>query len=415
MRFAKALTGAAAAATLVFASGAALLGPLDEDISREGTGPRRDALTEMETMPFPADFGDLTDWANVDGFDKEMIDGKPVLIVTWSSWYRGSHPALTIAEDLHDRYAKRGLVVIGVHHDRGFANAARVASAKKLSFPYAHDSSGAFRSTLDVDQDPDFYLIDRAGNLRYADVETGSVGAAVAKLVSESKEEAAGLRARLADAAAKAEEEMKKAKRVRNALRPGEILEVPFRKPLAGAYENVKWPDHTNDHGGATNNVQGKPLPKQLGNETVIANPYPKLDGRVIVLDFWATWCGPCRAIMPKLDSLQKKHRGDVVIVGISNESVQKVRTFSEANHYSFTKATDPRGTIARAVGVRGIPHTVIVSSDGVVRWQGNPHDPKFVPALEKVVAGDPGVKARRAAEEEHLRKVEEEKEENVE
>ncbi len=92
------------------------------------------------------------------------------------------------------------------------------------------------------------------------------------------------------------------------------------------------------------------------------------LAGRVVLLDFWATWCGPCRALMPMLDAMHGRYHGQgLSIVGMSSEPEALIRSHLSANPVAYTIARDVGGTI-RAYGVRGIPMLVAIDRAGKVR-----------------------------------------------
>ena len=94
------------------------------------------------------------------------------------------------------------------------------------------------------------------------------------------------------------------------------------------------------------------------------------LKGRVILLDFWATWCGPCRSTMPKLNSLFKKFRKrDVVVLGVDmHENEQAVRGFVSKNRYEYPILLSPRGDpVFDSYFARAIPTLVVIDKNGLV------------------------------------------------
>ena len=113
---------------------------------------------------------------------------------------------------------------------------------------------------------------------------------------------------------------------------------------------------------------------------------------QIVVVEFWATWCGPCRTSIPHLTELQKKFK-DVVFVGISDEDAPTVKKFvaKMGDKMDYTVAIDTdRKTSAgymAAFGIGGIPHAFIVDKDGRTVWQGHPMD-GLEEALTEVVAG---------------------------
>ena len=98
--------------------------------------------------------------------------------------------------------------------------------------------------------------------------------------------------------------------------------------------------------------------------------------GKVLVVEFWATWCGPCKRTIPHLNKLHAKHQDkDVVFVGISNESVEKVKPFLKTMEmtYHVGVAASKEAYAAWMEGVRGIPHAFVVDQKGTVAWKGHP------------------------------------------
>ena len=100
------------------------------------------------------------------------------------------------------------------------------------------------------------------------------------------------------------------------------------------------------------------------------------LKGKVVFLNFWATWCGPCRAEMPSMESLYNRYKGsDFEILAVNAmESEKEVLAFMKDNGLSFPAALDADGKVGSAYGIQAIPTTFILDRDGkiVVRFVGS-------------------------------------------
>ena len=114
---------------------------------------------------------------------------------------------------------------------------------------------------------------------------------------------------------------------------------------------------------------------------------------KVYVVEFWATWCGPCRASMPHISDLADKYKGKVVVVGVSDEKEETVRKFLDTDEWRqkarYNLCTDPDRSTHRqymeAAGQNGIP-TAFVVKGGTVQWIGHPMG--MDEPLERIVAG---------------------------
>lgn len=119
---------------------------------------------------------------------------------------------------------------------------------------------------------------------------------------------------------------------------------------------------------------------------------------RVHVIEFWATWCPPCKISVPLLTELQKKYGKDVNIIGVTvldeRNSRKDVRDFvkeqGEAMGYAVAIDDGDKTNVAymEAAGAVGIPHAFVVGKDGRVFWQGSPLDPELDRILGQVIAG---------------------------
>ncbi len=101
----------------------------------------------------------------------------------------------------------------------------------------------------------------------------------------------------------------------------------------------------------------------------------PEVKGKMALIDFWATWCPPCRKAIPELNRIHAKFRDRLNVIGLSSESAAAVREM-RSPQIDYALAIDTQGRMASAMGVRGIPHIVIVDPEGIVRWEGFPFTP---------------------------------------
>ena len=101
-------------------------------------------------------------------------------------------------------------------------------------------------------------------------------------------------------------------------------------------------------------------------------------NGRVRLVNFWATWCAPCRKEMPALDALQRDKGGpdfEVITIATGRNSPEAIQAFRDkAGISALPNALDPKGRLAAAMGVPGLPVSVLLDRDGaeVARVMGD-------------------------------------------
>lgn len=136
--------------------------------------------------------------------------------------------------------------------------------------------------------------------------------------------------------------------------------------------------------------LEGKPAPdfalKTLDGKDVKLSD---MKGHVVVIDFWATWCPPCRESLPHLQALsvdkEKADQGLVVWAVNAREKSDKVKEFLTTNKYTFTVPMDAGATMKEYL-VRGIPTTIIVGRDGTVKKAFVGFGPNSAEAMDKAI-----------------------------
>ncbi len=102
--------------------------------------------------------------------------------------------------------------------------------------------------------------------------------------------------------------------------------------------------------------------------------PKPDYAGKPMIVEFWATWCGPCKQSIPHLNEINKKYKDKgLVIIGVTDEDNQTIRKFTKQTPMDYSPATDKGGKLNKAFGVEGIPHAVLVNKAGEIVWEGHP------------------------------------------
>jgi len=97
------------------------------------------------------------------------------------------------------------------------------------------------------------------------------------------------------------------------------------------------------------------------------------LRGKVVLLNFWATWCGPCRVEMPAMEELYRTFsRNDFEILAVSTDAqgVSVTRPFQQENHLTFPILHDADYRVGLTYGARSLPMTFMVDRQGIIRHQ---------------------------------------------
>jgi len=169
-------------------------------------------------------------------------------------------------------------------------------------------------------------------------------------------------------------------------------------KPADAGKAKNGYPDTPKKDLFAEHDLRGKPAPEFKVEKWITQGAEPSRKDKTVLIDFWATWCGPCKKLIPELAQWQKEFKDDLVVIGVSDEKPETVENFVKHTTIGYAIATDTGKSMYNAAKPRGIPHVLVISSDGIVRWQGltkGDTDQLTTEKLKQIIDAD---KAARAA-----------------
>jgi peroxiredoxin/outer membrane lipoprotein-sorting protein len=108
--------------------------------------------------------------------------------------------------------------------------------------------------------------------------------------------------------------------------------------------------------------------------------------GKIIVLNFWATWCPPCREELPTFNKLAEQFKDkNVVFLGINDEGAGTVKSFNKKNNYTFVTLEDKNDKVHQAYRATAIPSVFVIRKDGIIatHFVGSRGEDEFMAALQ--------------------------------
>ena len=141
----------------------------------------REALNAMHGKPAPA--LQLNGWMNTKALGLEKLKGKIVVLDFWATWCGPCIASIPHTNEMMKKYADEGVVIIGVCHQRGAEKMEATAKEKDIKYPIAVDNGT--NDAYKANSFPDYYIIDRKGILRWADIVNRDVEKAIEHLLAE--------------------------------------------------------------------------------------------------------------------------------------------------------------------------------------------------------------------------------------
>ncbi len=125
----------------------------------------------------------------------------------------------------------------------------------------------------------------------------------------------------------------------------------------------------------------------QLGKDTTLH--LADMRGKVVLVDFWASWCGPCRESLPQYQKLYTElSRSDFEIVAVNlDEELADAKKFLAAHPVTYPVVLDPAGEVPKAYDLIGMPTSYLVDRNGVVRLRNQSFKPQDIDTLRTAIS----------------------------
>ena len=277
----------------------------------------------------------------------EKYRGQIVLLDFWATWCGPCIAEIPNVKRTYEKYKDQKFQIIGISLDRSITPLEEYIEKKELGWVHYWDNGGKVSDMYKVRAIPSTFLIDGEGTIRKTDLRGHALEHAVEDLVKE------------------------------NLAKPAKTDEDSSQSQSIPATKLLK-PDTTSEKDESIKSTRtnpsewiGKPAPDfqvtNLKGEKLSLKDYR---GQIVLLDFWATWCGPCIAEMPKVKRTYEAYKDqNFQIIGISlDRSKQPLEEYIEKEGLGWIHYWDESRQLRTLYGVWGIPSAFLIDSEGIIR-----------------------------------------------
>ena len=277
----------------------------------------------------------------------EKYRGQVVLLDFWATWCGPCIAEIPNVKRTYEKYKDQKFQIIGISLDRSITPLEEYIEKKELGWVHYWDNSGKVSNMYKVRGIPSTFLIDGEGTIRKTDLRGHALEHAVEDLVKENLAKPT-----------KTREDSSRSQSI-------PATKIIKQETTAQKDESIK-PSRTNP-----SEWVGKPAPDfQVTNLKGEELSLKDFRGQIVLLDFWATWCGPCIAEMPKVKRTYEAYKDqNFQIIGISlDRSKQPLEAYVEKEGLGWIHYWDESRKLRTLYGVWGIPSAFLIDSKGIIR-----------------------------------------------
>ena len=342
------ITGAATAITLIAGTARAAQEKFPADWFW-GESDQRAKQDELVGKPMPK--LEVDGWLNGKKVTTDDMKGKIVVIDFWATWCGPCLAALPENNEIAKDHAAEGVLVVGVcGSGSGQERMEEVAKERKIEYAVAKDSTQKAAELWRVMWWPTYGIIDRKGNLRALGVKSSHVKDVVEALLKEQPAE----------------------KKKDAAPREGDARLATEKVAAAAVTIKAEWKEGAGERRKTIDAMEGKAPPAiklkdwTNGKSVTLAD----LKGKVVLLDFWATWCGPCIASIPHTNELQEKYKDKgLFVIGVcATDGAEKMADTVKEKGIRYLVAADVNGATVKAYQNDGFPDYYLIDRSGNLR-----------------------------------------------